>query len=56
MSLVSMKVNGEAVCHEVPARMHLGDYLRDEARLTGTHLAASTVFAARAPCWSTAGQ
>ncbi|ANY17563.1 xanthine dehydrogenase family Fe-S subunit [Bordetella pseudohinzii] len=38
MSLVSMKVNGEAVCHEVPARMHLGDYLRDEARLTGTHL------------------
>ncbi|SAI70995.1 iron-sulfur binding protein [Bordetella ansorpii] len=38
MSLVSMKVNGEAVCHDVPARMHLGDYLRDEARLTGTHL------------------
>jgi carbon-monoxide dehydrogenase small subunit len=38
MSLVTMKVNGEKVCHEVPARMHLGDYLRDEARLTGTHL------------------
>lgn len=38
MSSVSMKVNGEAVCREVPARMHLGDYLRDEARLTGTHL------------------
>ena len=38
MSLVSMKVNGVATCHEAPARMHLGDYLRDQARLTGTHL------------------
>lgn len=38
MSQVAMKVNGEHVCHDVPARMHLGDYLRDEARLTGTHL------------------
>lgn len=38
MSVVHMKVNGEKVCHEVPARMHLGDYLRDEVRLTGTHL------------------
>ncbi|HYG42469.1 MAG TPA: 2Fe-2S iron-sulfur cluster-binding protein, partial [Bordetella sp.] len=38
MVQVSLEINGERVCHEAPARMHLGDFLRDQARLTGTHL------------------
>nr|WP_242697313.1 2Fe-2S iron-sulfur cluster-binding protein [Bordetella petrii] len=38
MAQVSLQINGKRVCHEAPARMHLGDFLRDQARLTGTHL------------------
>ena len=38
MSLVTLEVNGREVTHEAPARMHLGDFLRDRVRLTGTHL------------------
>jgi len=38
MSLVTLEVNGRKVTHEAPARMHLGDFLRDQVRLTGTHL------------------
>ncbi|MBV7485592.1 2Fe-2S iron-sulfur cluster-binding protein [Bordetella sp. BOR01] len=38
MAQVSLEINGKRVCHEAPARMHLGDFLRDQARLTGTHL------------------
>ena len=38
MSKVSMAVNGREVHHEVTHRTHLGDFLRDQVRLTGTHL------------------
>ncbi|MCD0505409.1 (2Fe-2S)-binding protein, partial [Bordetella petrii] len=38
MVQVSLEVNGRRESHEVPARMHLGDFLRDQVRLTGTHL------------------
>ncbi|MGD9942378.1 MAG: 2Fe-2S iron-sulfur cluster-binding protein [Burkholderiaceae bacterium] len=38
MNTVSIDVNGRRVSHEVAARTHLGDFLRDSARLTGTHL------------------
>ena len=30
MSLVTLEVNGRKVTHEAPARMHLGDFLRDK--------------------------
>ncbi len=39
MSPVQIKVNGEAVQAHVEPRTHLGDFLRDQLRLTGTHLA-----------------
>jgi len=35
---VSIMVNGTRRTAEVPARMTLVDFLRDEARLTGTHV------------------
>lgn len=35
---VRMLVNGQTVAHEVEARMHLGDFVRDQCGLTGTHL------------------
>jgi len=35
---VALQVNGKPVSHKVPARTHLGDFLRDHVRLTGTHL------------------
>ncbi len=35
---VTLAVNGRDVSHEVPPRTHLGDFLREEVRLTGTHL------------------
>lgn len=38
MVQVTLEVNGRQVAHEAPPRMHLGDFLRDQARLTGTHL------------------
>ncbi|MBB1595478.1 2Fe-2S iron-sulfur cluster-binding protein [Achromobacter sp. UMC46] len=38
MVQVTLEVNGKRVSHEAPARMHLGDFLRDQVRLTGTHL------------------
>jgi len=31
-------VNGESVDAQVPVRMHLVDYLREEMGLTGSHL------------------
>lgn len=36
--MVECFVNGEKVRREVPARRHLGDFLRDDLELTGTHL------------------
>lgn len=36
---ISMTVNGETISAEIEARTTLGDFLRDELGLTGTHLA-----------------
>jgi carbon-monoxide dehydrogenase small subunit len=35
---ITLTVNGEAVSREVAARLSLADFLREELRLTGTHL------------------
>ncbi|MBY0336032.1 MAG: (2Fe-2S)-binding protein [Acetobacteraceae bacterium] len=35
---VALTVNGEAVTRDIPARLSLADFLREELRLTGTHL------------------
>jgi aerobic carbon-monoxide dehydrogenase small subunit len=35
---ISVLVNGSAVSADVPARLTLADFLRDNLRLTGTHL------------------
>jgi carbon-monoxide dehydrogenase small subunit len=35
---VALTVNGEAVARDIPARLSLADFLREELRLTGTHL------------------
>ena len=36
--LIKVVVNGTAYERRAPVRMHLGDFLRDELGLTGTHL------------------
>jgi aerobic carbon-monoxide dehydrogenase small subunit len=38
MMPVTLKVNGRQVAAMVEPRMHLGDFLREHCRLTGTHL------------------
>lgn len=38
MTQVTIHVNGEAVARDVPARMHLADFVREQAGCTGTHL------------------
>jgi carbon-monoxide dehydrogenase small subunit len=38
MTAVSLTVNGRTVSAEVEPRTHLADFLRDQLRLTGTHL------------------
>ena len=38
MTAVSLTVNGRKVAVEIEPRTHLGDFLRDQLRLTGTHL------------------
>jgi len=38
MDPISIQVNGRKVSREAEPRMHLGDFLRDELQLTGTHL------------------
>ncbi len=38
MTAISLTVNGRAVSAEVEPRTHLADFLRDQLRLTGTHL------------------
>ncbi len=35
---ISIEVNGQRIEHETETRMHLGDFLRQELDLTGTHL------------------
>ena len=38
MDSISIQVNGRGYSRRAEPRMHLGDFLRDELRLTGTHL------------------
>ncbi len=38
VTAIRLTVNGEDVAAEVPARLHLADFLRDDLGLTGTHL------------------
>ena len=38
MNTVTLEVNGNKLSAEVEPRTHLGDFLRDTVRLTGTHL------------------
>ncbi|HLJ20256.1 MAG TPA: 2Fe-2S iron-sulfur cluster-binding protein [Stellaceae bacterium] len=38
MTAISLTVNGRTISAEVEPRTHLGDFLRDHLRLTGTHL------------------
>ncbi|MSP32025.1 MAG: 2Fe-2S iron-sulfur cluster binding domain-containing protein [Pseudolabrys sp.] len=38
MTAIRLTVNGEGVAADVPPRMHLADLLREQLRLTGTHL------------------
>ena len=42
MSEVSMKVNGRAVSGQVEGRTLLSSFLRDQLRLTGTHVGCDT--------------
>ena len=59
MTPISLTVNGQTVQALVEPRMHLGDFLREHCRLTGTHLGcehgvcgACTVLIADAPARS----
>jgi aerobic carbon-monoxide dehydrogenase small subunit len=38
MTPITLTINGERVAAQVEPRTHLGDFLRDQLRLTGTHL------------------
>lgn len=38
MKTITLRVNGSSMSAEVEPRTHLGDFLRDTVRLTGTHL------------------
>lgn len=38
MRTISLTVNRRLVSREIEIRLHLGDFLRRELRLTGTHL------------------
>jgi aerobic carbon-monoxide dehydrogenase small subunit len=38
MQTIALRINGETVQAQVEPRMHLGDFLRETQRLTGTHL------------------
>lgn len=38
MNSITIQVNGRSVSREAEPRTHLGDFLRDELHLTGTHL------------------
>lgn len=38
MKAITLHINGNRLAAEVEPRTHLGDFLRDSARLTGTHL------------------
>ncbi len=38
MKTINLTVNGQPVCAEVEPRTHLADFLREQLRLTGTHI------------------
>jgi len=38
MTTIALELNGHALRRDVPARMHLADFVREEGRQTGTHL------------------
>ena len=38
MNNVSLRINGESVQAQVEPRLHLADFIRDQQRLTGTHI------------------
>ena len=38
MTVIAIKINNRTVSRDVPSRMHLADFVRDEGRQTGTHL------------------
>jgi carbon-monoxide dehydrogenase small subunit len=38
VTAIALTVNGEAIRADVPARLHLADFLREHCGLTGTHL------------------
>ena len=38
MNTVSLHINGESVQAQVEPRLHLADFIRDQQRLTGTHI------------------
>jgi carbon-monoxide dehydrogenase small subunit len=42
MTTINMKVNGKAVRRDVPDETLLSDFLREELRLTGTHIGCDT--------------
>jgi carbon-monoxide dehydrogenase small subunit len=42
MPRITMRINGKEVEHEVEPRLLLVHYLRDKARLTGTHVGCDT--------------
>jgi aerobic-type carbon monoxide dehydrogenase small subunit (CoxS/CutS family) len=47
---VAVEVNGIRCTGEVPARLSLVDFLRDELRLTGTHVGCEHGICDRASC------
>ncbi|MEJ0072103.1 MAG: 2Fe-2S iron-sulfur cluster-binding protein [Pseudomonadota bacterium] len=51
MTPITLTINGERVAAQVEPRTHLGDFLRDQLRLTGTHLGCEHgVCGLPAPC------
>ncbi|MFI5446460.1 2Fe-2S iron-sulfur cluster-binding protein [Polaromonas sp. UC242_47] len=38
MTVIAIEINNRTVNRDVPSRMHLADFVRDEGRQTGTHL------------------
>lgn len=38
MTVIAIEINNRTVSRDVPSRMHLADFVRDEGRQTGTHL------------------
>ena len=37
MTTIALELNGRELRRDVPARMHLADFVREEGRQTGTH-------------------